>query len=57
MVQSDFQSAFFTYYVVNSLQCQRVNEYTDACAAEWKGSVRTAPDFPNEPESTFVNCT
>lgn len=56
MVQSDFQSAFFTYYIVNSFQCQCVNEYTYAYAVECKGSMRTAPGFPGEPVSTFVNC-
>lgn len=56
MVQSDFQSAFFAYYIVNSFQCPRVNEYTYAYAVERKGSMLTAPDFPNEPVSTLVNC-
>lgn len=45
MVQSDFQSAFFTYYVVSSFQCQRVNEYTDACAAVLL-SVKAACELP-----------
>ena len=55
MAQSDFQSAFFTYYVVNSFRCQCVNEYTHSYAVECSSGMVTAPDFPKEPASTLVN--